>query len=181
MIAPVTSIVLLEGRVIQMLDFESISASVGLQGRGPGSQMEHPVETNKLADAPIVFAEDSRMISEMIKDELAAAGFNNVTGFSDGEQAWNYLSQLAEDTAKEDISQKVASLITDVEMPKMDGLNLTNRVRSHPVLKDVPVVIFSSLISRDNDKKGEQVGAHAQISKPRFDELTDTLRSLISQ
>ena len=176
--SPVTSIVLLKERMLLMLDFESIAASVGIAG----TQHTHACETIAQTDLralPIVFAEDSRMISEMIKDELRAAGFTNLQGFPDGKEAWDYLQRQVESGSPETIRDRVAGIITDVEMPRIDGLNLTRRVRDNPVLKETPVILFSSLVSRDNEKKGKQVGASAQVSKPRYQELVQTLEACL--
>jgi two-component system chemotaxis response regulator CheV len=81
----------------------------------------------------------------------------------------------------ESIHEEVAVVISDIEMPRMDGLTLTRRIREHAVLKNIPVVLFSSLISPDNEKKGRQVGATAQISKPHWEGLTATLMNLLSE
>jgi len=69
----------------------------------------------------------------------------------------------------------------DIEMPRMDGFTLTRKIRDNLVLKDLPVVLFSSLISKDNEKKGMQVGATAQVSKPRWEDLSTTLMDAIGE
>ncbi len=176
--SPVTSIVLLKERMLLMLDFESIAASVGIAGTQHTRACESKSQA-ELRTMPIVFAEDSRMISEMIKDELHAAGFTNLQGFPDGKEAWDYLMRQAEGATLDNIRERVAGIITDVEMPRIDGLNLTRRVRENPVLKQTPVILFSSLVSRDNEKKGKQVGASAQVSKPRYQELVQTLEACL--
>ena len=70
-----------------------------------------------------------------------------------------------------DLSQEVQLVITDVEMPQMDGHHLTKRIKEHPVLSKLPVIIFSSLITDSLRHKGQVVGADAQISKPEIAEL----------
>jgi CheY-like chemotaxis protein len=102
-------------------------------------------------------------------------------GVEDGQNAWNYLRELAASHTEATIRQAVACVITDIEMPEMDGFNLTRQIRAHPVLKDLPVVLFSSLVSKDNEKKGRQVGATAQISKPKWSELTVALTEVLDQ
>jgi two-component system chemotaxis response regulator CheV len=158
--APVTSIVLLKERMLLMLDFESIAAQMGIVAV-QHQKVRNPSERASIHQLPIVFAEDSRMIREMINDELTAAGFTNLLGFADGQQAWEYLSRICADATEDNIREKVAGIITDVEMPRVDGFSLTRRVREHKLLKQTPVVLFSSLVSRDNEKKGKQVGANA--------------------
>jgi two-component system chemotaxis response regulator CheV len=178
--APVTGIVLREGRLIQMLDFESIGANVGMSRQLP-RRTEAPVPTATRADLPIVFAEDSPLVSEMLQDTLQQAGYRNVTGFVDGQAAWNHLQELAAQGPAEDLWRRVGVLVSDVEMPRLDGLTLTRRIRDNPLLAALPVVIFSSIVSRDNAKKGQQVGADAQVAKPRYAELASTLERLLAE
>jgi two-component system, chemotaxis family, chemotaxis protein CheV len=83
--------------------------------------------------------------------------------------ALNYLeSQISKSGQME---EAVGLVITDIEMPQMDGHHLTKRIKNHPVLKKLPVIIFSSLITNDLRHKGEMVGAEAQVSKPEIAEL----------
>lgn len=119
------------------------------------------------------------MISEMIRDHLQDAGFSNVHGFVDGLAAWEYLEALAEEHTSDSIRDHVGIIITDIEMPRMDGFSLAKHIRMHPILGQLPVVIFSSLVSKDNQKKGAQVGVDAQVSKPRYAELVSTARQLL--
>ncbi|MHC2070361.1 chemotaxis protein [Bremerella sp. T1] len=175
--APITSVVLIDGKLVQILDFESIGAEVA--GITDESTTEASVTRIDAPDIPVVFAEDSRMISEMIRDHLQDAGFTNIHGFVDGQAAWDYLESLSEDESGETIRNKVGILITDVEMPRMDGFSLAKNVRMHPVLSQIPVIIFSSLVSKDNQKKGAQVGVDVQVSKPRYGELLEKTRQLV--
>ncbi|MCC9609649.1 chemotaxis protein [Blastopirellula sp. JC732] len=175
MTAPVTSVILLDGRLIQILDFETIGNRIG-QIDQASSVQDHHVERIEAADCPIVFAEDSRMISEMIQDSLHAAGFSNVRGFTDGEDALRYLQMLAAEHDASTIRSAVSVVVTDVEMPRMDGFSLAKRIRSNERLAQLPIVIFSSLVSRDNEKKGRQVGVSCQVAKPRYEELVLRIR-----
>jgi len=175
--APVTSVILIDGSLVQILDFESIGTAVS----GIGNEQEIAAANIEKLDAPqipIVFAEDSRMISEMVRDHFTDSGFSSIHGFVDGAAAWEYLENLAEGETPESIKEKIGILVTDVEMPRMDGFSLAKHVRMHPVLGKIPIVIFSSLVSKDNQKKGAQVGVDFQISKPRYAELVETVRQL---
>ncbi|MFO0899826.1 MAG: chemotaxis protein [Pirellulales bacterium] len=178
--APVTGIVLREGRLIQMLDFESIGAQVGMS-RHSVPKRDGSVPAASRAELPIVFAEDSPLVSEMLQDTLQQAGYKNITGFVDGQAAWNHLQQLAAAGPTEDLWRRVGVLVSDVEMPRMDGLTLTRRIRENPQLASLPVIIFSSIVSRDNAKKGQQVGADAQVAKPRYADLAQTLERLLAE
>jgi two-component system, chemotaxis family, chemotaxis protein CheV len=178
---PITGLVLLDGKIVTVLDFESIGANLGVSGSAE-STVKHAggaeVETITL---PLVFADDSPLIRRLMLDALVKSGYTNIRVFSDGQEAWDYLAGLADAHTTDDIRQFVAGVITDIEMPRMDGFNLTKRIRENSVLRDIPVILFSSLVSKDNEKKGMQVGATAQISKPRWDELAESLVELLKQ
>ncbi len=171
---PVTGLVLLEGKIVILLDFESIGAKLGISGSVTVSQ--------HLAEAPpkaiphrLVFADDSALIRRMMHETLKHAGYDDIRICVDGQEAWDYMQQLAREHTAESVRESVAAVITDIEMPRMDGFSLTKNIRHDPVLKDLPVILFSSLVSRDNEKKGKQVGATAQVSKPKWDDLSSTL------
>lgn len=122
----------------------------------------------------IVIAEDSAMLRMHLEETLKEAGYENLRFFENGQAAWDYLEQLAQQ-GDEAIREKVDLIITDIEMPKMDGHHLTKRIKDDDRLKAIPVVIFSSLITNDLFHKGESVGADDQISKPEIANLVKSL------
>ena len=71
------------------------------------------------------------------------------------------------------------SVITDIEMPIMDGHRLTKLIKSDDATKNIPVIIFSSLVNEDMKKKGESLGADAQLSKPEIGNLVRVIDSLV--
>ncbi len=178
---PVTSILRQKDGLVPLLDFESICARMGIGGTISSRDNIPRVECPRRSELPIVFADDSQLISEMVKDSLMEAGYTNLKGFADGQDAWAYLEPMAEGCSPEQFRSRVACIITDVEMPRMDGLTFTKKVRSHPVMAETPVIVFSSIASRDNSKKGLQVGASAQVSKPKYDELLAKVNELLEQ
>lgn len=178
---PVTGIVVIGGRIVTLLDFESIGAQLGISGSTHITGDEMTPVPGEATGCPLVFADDSPLIRRMMEDALRQAGYEDVRAFSDGQEAWGYLDGVAAANTPDTIRQVVAGVITDVEMPRMDGFNLTKRIRENAVLKDLPVILFSSLVSRDNEKKGRQVGATAQVSKPKWDDLSSTLLKVIGQ
>lgn len=117
----------------------------------------------------ILLAEDSITTRTQEKRILEAAGYEVVTAV-DGADALNKLS-----------ARSIDAVVSDVEMPNLDGFNLTQAVRRHPKYKDLPVILVTSL-SRDEDRqRGMEVGANAYLTKPTFDQkvLLDTLRRLL--
>ena len=172
---PITSVLRQEQGLVPLLDFESICASMGISGITLTIDSVPKNESVERSHMPIVFADDSRLICEMIRDSLVQAGYTSVKGFADGQDAWEHIAPLAEASTTENIRDKVACIITDIEMPRMDGLNLTKKVREHPTLADVPIIVFSSIATKDNENKGVQVGANFQVSKPHYDDLVATV------
>lgn len=77
------------------------------------------------------------------------------------------------------VSEKVHCIITDIEMPQMDGHRLLKLVREDSQLRDIPVIIFSSLLNDDMRRKGESLGANAQLSKPEIGNLVSELDKIL--
>jgi two-component system chemotaxis response regulator CheV len=178
---PITGLVLLEGKIVTLLDFESIGAELGVSGSVKCDVKEASRSDTEVKTLPLVFADDSPLIRRLMLEALKRSGYHNIHVFSDGQEAWNYLASLAETHTTENLREAVAGVITDIEMPRMDGFNLTKRIRENAVLRELPVILFSSLVSKDNEKKGMQVGATAQISKPRWEELADALLEVLTE
>ena len=126
-----------------------------------------------------MLADDSALIRRLLKDTLTKAGFRNLRIFDDGQQALDYLTELKAKKG-ENFREDVQLLITDIEMPRMDGLTLTRKIKEDPILQKLPVIVFSSLITDELRHKGESVGANAQLSKPEVEGLVKTIDNLLS-
>src|SRR5471030_1420687 len=170
--------ILLNGKVIIMLDFEKIVTDIC---PSIGISEDRLIEVNykDRSDVKVVLADDSALIRRLLKDTLTKAGFKNLRIFDDGKQALDFLNELVEKNG-ENFNKYAQILITDIEMPQMDGLTLTRKIKEDEVLKKLPVVIFSSLISDELRHKGESVKADAQLSKPEISELIDTIDRLLN-
>ncbi|PHR95339.1 MAG: chemotaxis protein CheV [Blastopirellula sp.] len=179
--SPITSVIQLQGSLVSMLDFETIVAEFDLDDSPQSGDCKQSQVCDDIHNLPILYADDSKLIRARIKDELTQAGFTNLRGFQDGADTWEYLSALSESNDQKTLSTHVATLITDVEMPRMDGLTLTKNLRKNSVLQSLPVVVFSSIASKDNEKKAVQVGANSQVTKPHFGELIDVVSKLLQE
>lgn len=139
-----------------------------------------PVST----DAPmrVLLVDDSTSVRFLLKRNFESAGFV-VDVKNNGEEAWDALAALKAEAAKGQtpITGLLDAVVSDVEMPRMDGYTLTRRIKEDPVLKALPVILFSSLISQGLLHKGQSVGADAQITKPEFGGLTTQVRGIIEQ
>lgn len=169
----------LEGTILMLLDFEKIVMDISPQSGINEDRIENISSNKDRAGYKLVLADDSPLIREVLKNTLTKAGFNNLRFFDDGEQALDYIMS-AHDRLGENFMQDVNLLITDIEMPQLDGHTLTRTVKEHRILKKLPVIIFSSLITGDLRHKGEAVGADAQLSKPEVAGLVDLIDSFIS-
>ena len=109
------------------------------------------------------------LLSKMIIESLHRAGYVNTIKTDNGQEAWDYLSEIKD--SGDEISQHVACVVSDIEMPLMDGHRLTKMIRETPELHTLPVILFSSLIDEEMRRKGQQLGASAQISKPEIAKL----------
>lgn len=172
-----TGIINYNGKLIILIDFEKlvndISPEVGINL----SDIDQLGE-RKQNSAPILYAEDSPLLSKLIYSGLAKAGYTRLTACNNGLELWNILQQYKEQGT---LAQNVACVVTDVEMPQMDGHRLLKLMKEDSDLKDIPVIIFSSLINEEMRKKGEALGADAQLSKNEMGEFIKTLDEIITE
>lgn len=172
-----TGIIKYEGRLIVILDFEKIVSTINPE-TGLRSTDIDKLGVRTRNTSPILIAEDSQMLQKMIVDCLNKAGYVNVLACSDGEEAWNTLQRYK---AEGDPTEKCHCIITDIEMPKMDGHRLTKLVKEDDTMKHIPVIIFSSLINEQIRRKGESLGADEQLTKPEIGQLVEAVDRLIAK
>ena len=161
-----TGIAKIEGRIIVILDFEKIISDLNCSASLDMSGMDTIETTHDTQfDARIVIAEDSPFLNKLVVNAITEAGFHNIASFSNGLEAWNYISSFAQ---SEDILSNISLVVSDIEMPQMDGHRLTKLIKSDDNLKKIPVFLFSSLIDDTMKRKGISVGADEQFSKPQI-------------
>ena len=171
-----TGIVKFDDRLVIILDFEKIVSDISPETGLKMTEIESLGERER-SSVPILIAEDSHLLNKLISDALTAAGYVNVKRTQDGLEAWNYILDAKD---KDELDNKVQLVITDIEMPQMDGHRLTHMIKTDNTLKDIPVVIFSSLVNEEMRVKGEALGADAQLSKPEIGNLVLVVDKLIS-
>ncbi|KXL54558.1 chemotaxis protein CheV [Anaerotignum neopropionicum] len=172
-----TGITEINGNLVVILDFEKIVSEIAPR---TGIQAEDIMKLGErnTTELPIILAEDSILLSKMILECLHQAGFKNIIKFDNGQEAWDFLQTIKDEQALE---EKVALVITDIEMPAMDGHRLTKLIKSNKLLKQLPVIIFSSLINDELYIKGKQIGADEQISKPEIGNLVEVIDHLLAK
>lgn len=175
----ITGVIKLEGRIIFLLDLEKIVADLN-----PllGLKLDEAVDWSNEVSYRAIIADDSGLIREMLKDLMQKANFQ-VEAVTNGREAWERILELKikADEENRPITDYVQVLVSDIEMPSMDGHNLCKRVKDDPSLKHLPVILFSSLITDRLRHKGEAVGADDQISKPEVTYLAKRAYALIAE
>lgn len=171
-----TGIVNFDGKLVILLDFEKIVAEISPEVGIKLSDLDRFGGKRADCQAPIIYAEDSQLLSTMIYEGLTKAGYVNVVPTNNGLELWEILQKYKEEG---DVRSKVSCIVTDIEMPQMDGHRLLRLIRSDSELKDIPVIIFSSLINEEMKRKGEQLGATAQLSKNEFGTFIEKLDELL--
>ncbi|KOY82464.1 chemotaxis protein [Lysinibacillus sp. FSL H8-0500] len=163
-------------QMILLLDFERIMVDINPES---GISVESVKKLGKRdrSEKRILIAEDSPLLRKLLFDTMNEAGYSNLEFFENGRDAYEYLEGIVKGGS--DISEHIQLVVTDIEMPQMDGHHLTRKIKEHPDLQKLPVIIFSSLITDDLRHKGDQVGAEDQISKPEIAELILRIDQLI--
>ncbi|MGE8079382.1 chemotaxis protein [Peribacillus loiseleuriae] len=164
----IIGVIKLNGEMLLLLDFEKIVVDINPES-GISLQQVKKLGKRERSNKKLVVAEDSPLLRKLLHDTLSEAGYEFLEFFENGEDALNYLESIIQ--SGKELTEEVQLVITDVEMPQMDGLHFTRRMKADNDLGKLPVIIFSSLITDDLRHKGNMVGADAQVSKPEIAEL----------
>ncbi|MBY8912412.1 chemotaxis protein CheV [Bacillus sp. YC2] len=164
-----TGIIKLEDTMIFLPDYEKIIYDIESASGVETYHVHQEGFDERRAGKKLIIVEDSPLLMRLLTDELTEAGYNEIAAFENGKEAYDYVMNLTDNGAN--LSEHVDMIISDIEMPKMDGHRLTKLLKDNPKSSDVPIMIFSSLITDDLRHRGEVVGADEQISKPEISEL----------
>ncbi len=170
-----TGIVKLDDKLIIILDFEKIVTDINPETGLKVSEI-NALGDRKRSSVPILIAEDSPLLNKLIVDSLQRAGYVNLIHTENGQKAYDVITQCVADGT---LHEHVRCVITDIEMPEMDGHRLTKLIKDSRDTEHIPVVIFSSLVNDDMRKKGEALGADAQLSKPEIGNLVKIIDQLV--
>lgn len=172
-----TGIVKQNDKLIIILDFEKIVSDINPETGLKVSEIAELGERHR-SNVPILIAEDSPLLNKLIVDSLKTAGYDNLIHTENGQKAYDVICQCKADGTLKD---HVRLIITDIEMPEMDGHRLTKLVKEDTATSDIPIIIFSSLVNEEMKKKGEALGADAQLSKPEIGNLVRIVDDLVEQ
>ncbi len=170
-----TGIIKLDGRLIIILDFEKIMTDINPETGLKVTEIDELGERGRY-DIPILIAEDSPLLNKLIVDCLHKAGYSNLIHTENGQRAYEVICACKEEGT---LHEHVQCVITDIEMPLMDGHRLTKLIKEDDTTKDIPVIIFSSLVNDEMKRKGEALGADAQLSKPEIGNLVRVVDKLV--
>lgn len=170
-----TGIIKLDERLIIILDFEKIMTDINPETGLKMTDIDELGERGRY-DVPILIAEDSPLLNKLIVDSLHKAGYANLIHTENGQQAYDVIQECKREGT---LSEHVQCVITDIEMPIMDGHRLTKLIKDDDITKDIPVIIFSSLVNEEMKRKGVALGADAQLSKPEIGNLVRVVDSLV--
>lgn len=170
-----TGIIKMNDKLIIILDFEKIVADINPETGLKVSDID-AIGARPRNSIPILIAEDSVLLNKLIVDSLKKAGYENLIHTENGQEAYDVIMDCKE---KGTLKDHVQCIVTDIEMPLMDGHRLTKLVKSDDATKNIPVVIFSSLVNEEMRRKGEALGADAQLSKPEIGKLVQIIDGLV--
>lgn len=170
-----TGVIKLDDKLIIILDFEKIVTDISPETGLKVSDIDNYKNRDR-SNVQILIAEDSPLLSKLITDCLKEAGYTRQIVTANGQEAWNVITDFK---TKGKLKEEVQCIITDIEMPLMDGHRLTKLAKSDDEVKDIPLIIFSSLVNDEMRRKGELLGADAQLTKPEIGKLVDAIDNLI--
>lgn len=174
----ITGVIADDDSLISILDFEKIVSDInpdlGLKIEEIDIMQEEVKEEIKKRGIKIMLAEDSKMLMEMLKDTLKKGGFD-VIACDNGQMAYDQLMMLNQNGLKDEVSL----LITDIEMPEMDGITLSKKLKTSMDFGCLPIIIFSSLINDELRRKIDDLNIDGMITKPELGQLITKIEELL--
>ncbi|MCB1900134.1 chemotaxis protein [Cognatazoarcus halotolerans] len=170
---------LADNRLIMMLDVEKVLSETA---RYDDEIVFQSIEPMQESDVTILYADDSSVARKQIERTLGVLGVRSIASVN-GRAAWDELKRMARlaESSDRKVSDMVQLILTDVEMPEMDGYILTKLVKSDPRFSGIPVIMHSSLSGMSNQQLGRSVGVDEYVPKFEPQRLAETLRRLIGR
>jgi two-component system chemotaxis response regulator CheV len=169
-VSSTTGTIEIDDVLILMIDFESVADSILVDRELHLDTVTNPHNVDRQSKR-VILAEDSPFMRNLIQDVFKRSGYERLEVYPDGYSAWEALQRSPE---------TIDALVSDIEMPRLDGLALSKQVKQTPALASIPILLFSSLISKDNIKKGQQVGVEVQVPKPKLEDMVLLVDKLVS-
>jgi two-component system chemotaxis response regulator CheV len=163
-----TAVTSIEGRLVEIIDVEKVLAEVSPMPEQVSPGIIDEQVSMQAIDKHILVVDDSSIARKQIKRCVETVGVTT-TMMNDGKQALDYLKDLAD--RGEDVTQKLLMVISDIEMPEMDGYTLTAEIRSDPRMSKLHVLLHTSLSGVFNQAMVQKVGANDFLAKFNPDQL----------
>ena len=171
-----TGIIKINNKLIIILDFERIVSDINPDTGLKVEEIDSIESNSGRANYKIIIAEDSILLNRLIVDSLSKAGYTKLIHTANGKECYDIITDFKN---KGTLRDNIDLVITDIEMPEMDGHHLTKLLKSDDETKHIPVVIFSSLVNDEMRRKGEALGADGQLSKPEIGNLVYLIDDLL--
>lgn len=167
-------------RLVMIMDVEKVLADAG--GFYDDNVFEGIDKLNNAKQYKVLFADDSAVARKQVTQTLDRLGVNHMSVVN-GAEAWKTLDKIASQCEKDGrkIESEISVVLTDVEMPEMDGYVLTQKIKSDPRMTNLPVIMHSSLTAVANQAMGRGVGSDAYVSKFQPHELAATLKQILEK
>lgn len=174
-----TAVTNIDNELVEILDVEKILAEIAPVDETMDSSIGEDLvaaEQEKQFVRRILIADDSTVARKQVERAITSIGFD-VIAVKDGREAYETLVEMAKEGS---IHDQICLVISDIEMPEMDGYTLTAEIRRHAELKDLYVILHSSLSGVFNQAMVERVGANSFIAKFNPDELGNAVKSALT-
>jgi len=173
-----------EKKLMLMVDFEKIVSDINPEVSLSIKSDKHIIDQLDGGNPPpkVLLAEDSSIVRDLLKGILEDGGFD-VVSVDNGKRAWGHVSQWKKESVDSDrpLTDFVQLVVTDIEMPQMDGHSLLRKIKEDTDMGQLPVILFSSLIYEEIRRKGDLLGADAQISKPEIGNLLNIVEDVLEK
>lgn len=173
-----TAVTRIEEKLVEIIDVEKVLAEVSPLGEDVTEELVTRSAEREPGNLPVLVVDDSSVARRQIERCLKAIGMEVIIR-NDGKQALAYLEELTQDGSKAE--DHLSMMISDVEMPEMDGYTLVTRVRENPALRDLYVMLHTSLSGVFNQAMVKKVGANDFMAKFSADELAERVMEILDQ
>ena len=166
------------GQLVMMLDVEKVLSETA---HFDNDALYSGIEASASQGKTVFFADDSLIARKQIMRTLEAMHLKHYSAIN-GSQAWQTLQKIADeaDSVGKPVRERISLVLTDVEMPEMDGYMLTKHIKSDPRFAGIPVVMHSSLSGTSNQQLGRSVGVDEYVSKFEPSKLSQAITRLLA-
>ncbi|PKF78238.1 chemotaxis protein CheV [Vibrio sp. vnigr-6D03] len=174
-----TAVTNIDNELVEILDVEKILAEISPIDETMSEDIKEEIasiQEEKDIVRRILIADDSTVARKQVQRAIEGLGFEAIA-VKDGKEAYDKLAEMAEEGS---IYEQISLVISDIEMPEMDGYTLTAEIRRHSGLKDLHIILHTSLSGVFNQAMVERVGANEFIAKFNPDELGSAVKAAVS-